>query len=176
METLTGEEKVAVKCQGPGLALAEYPDLVVMNIAPYLLEKLEISEQEGMMNIPVTHIFPAVLAGRGVGSLPYSIPFEVLTDNPGLVEELRMETLRLGDIVLIQDFDSTHGYAFHKGSVTVGVVSACDSPAAGAGPAVTVLMSSRKPMIRPVISSGANIARYLKIGRFREHVQEEKNG
>ena len=52
-------------------------------------------------------------------------------------------------------------------AVSIGVVIHSDCLLAGHGPGITVLMTSAKPLIAPVIDDGANLADLLKIGRKR---------
>jgi hypothetical protein len=79
------------------------------------------------------------------------------------VKECGLEDLRLGDLVAINDADSSYGRIYRKGSVTVGIVSHSNCVIAGHGPGVTTLFTSTKGMIKPVISKNANIAKLLKL-------------
>ena len=63
----------------------------------------------------------------------------------------------------IMDADSSYGRIYRKGSVTVGIVTHSDCVIAGHGPGVTTLFTSTRGMIKPVLSSYANIAKLLKL-------------
>jgi len=69
----------------------------------------------------------------------------------------------LGDLVAIKDADQSYGRIYRKGSMSVGIVSHCNSYVAGHGPGVTTLFTSKDGNIDPVIDSGANIAKIMKL-------------
>ena len=72
--------------------------------------------------------------------------------------EHALADLRLGDLVAVRDWDATHYTGYRDGGVTVGVVASGDSPLAGNGPAVTVLLSAGDGSLAPRGRAGANLA------------------
>ena len=58
-----------------------------------------------------------------------------------------------------------HGGAEH---VMIGIVIHGDYHFAGHGPGVSTLLTANRPIIEPVIDSNANIAKIMKIGRYRK--------
>ncbi|MGH2375274.1 MAG: DUF4438 domain-containing protein, partial [bacterium] len=85
------------------------------------------------------------------------------TGDADLLAAAGLASLRLGDIVAFQDCDATFNSGYHKGAVSVGVVSQGDSYRAGFGPGVTLLLTSRAGAIRPLVRSGVNIATLLHL-------------
>jgi hypothetical protein len=69
----------------------------------------------------------------------------------------------------IVNLDGTYGYSYREGAMSIGVIVHADSPVAGHGPGVqVVLTTSRKGLLQPVCAAGANIGRYLRMGRWRK--------
>ena len=69
-----------------------------------------------------------------------------------------------GDLVAVRDWDATHYTGYRDGGVTVGVVACGDSPLAGNGPAVTVLLSAGDGSLEPELAPDANLAAMLGLG------------
>ena len=59
MDKMIVSDKMLVKGFGTGLKLLDYPEIIVMNIDPDLLEKIDIVELEKQtLEFPVTHTIP----------------------------------------------------------------------------------------------------------------------
>lgn len=163
LEKMTGNETFLIKAFGCGLRLDDWPDIDIYSLSPDLLERLGITETGDTLTVPVTHVIPSYLMGEGWGTLPFYDDGDIITDDSALFTQYNLGTLRFGDIVFIEDHDSTNGRAYRKGAGTVGVVVCSDGIGNGEGPGVLTLMSSKKPFIKPVIQKDANIALYLGI-------------
>jgi hypothetical protein len=105
----------------------------------------------------------------GDGVRQFEGDYDIQTSDPKANAAFGLDRLRMGDFVALLDQDGTYGYSFHEGAVTIGVIIHADSPVAGHGPGVQVLLTTtQKGIIRPVIQSQANLGRYLRIGRWRK--------
>lgn len=162
LNQLTMDDKFLIKACGQGLQLTEYPDVVCMNLDPDLLDKMGIEESNGILTVPVVSVIPASLMGSGLGSSTMmSGDYDIMTRDPITFEQLNLKNLKFGDIVMIQDHCNNHGPDYFQGASTIGVVIHGDSYTAGHGPGVTVLLTSRKPILQAKLDSSANIAKYL---------------
>lgn len=170
LEKLTLDDKFLIKAVGQGLELSDYPEILCYNLSSTLLKKMALREKNGALNVGVTHILPAKIMGSGLGSLSCTRgDYDITTQDPHAIKEFRLDTLRLGDIVAIEDADNSYGRCYKKGAVSICVVIHCNSFAAGHGPGVMTLMTCPKPKrIIPFIDSHANIAEILKIGRYKK--------
>jgi hypothetical protein len=170
LNKLTMDDKFLIISHGQGIELLDYPDIKVLNIDPDLLKKWKIKEnRDGTISVPVTKVIPAYLMGSGIGKIsPMLGDYDIQTHDPDENKRLGLEEIRLGDIVAVQDHHGIWGRSYLKGSVSIGIVLHCDSKLAGHGPGVVNVISSRKPIIKPVIDKDANIARMLKIGIYRQ--------
>ena len=81
----------------------------------------------------------------------------------GIVDKYGLEDLRLGDLVAIENADTSYGRIYRTGAMTVGIISHCDSVTAGHGPGVVALFTSKTGKIKPIIDENANIAKILNL-------------
>jgi hypothetical protein len=165
-EKLTYNDTIIVRGKGQGLRLLDYPDIFLYNLDPKLLTKMNIEEtSKGKLRVPVTTVAPAACMGSGLGASHVAKgDYDIMTSDPGTVEEYQLDKIRFGDFVALMDHDNSYGRAYRQGAVTIGVVVHSDCKGAGHGPGVTTVMTCSTSLIKPVIDPRANIADLLKIG------------
>ncbi|HHN46551.1 MAG TPA: DUF4438 domain-containing protein, partial [Planctomycetes bacterium] len=169
MEKMAIGDKVQVRTFGLGLKFVELPHIKIFNLDPFLLAGLPVEKTSGLLEVGVAAEIPAELMGSGLGhDQVYTGDYDVQFTDMDRVRSLNLEAIRLGDIVAIMDSIHTHGRAFRKGAVSVGVVSHAACVAAGHGPGVTTIFSGPPGSITVHYEPAANIARVLKIGAFEE--------
>ncbi|MBI4353520.1 MAG: DUF4438 domain-containing protein [Candidatus Omnitrophica bacterium] len=170
LEKLTYDDKILIRAFGQGLQFADKPDVAVYNLDPKVLKLWGVKRcPDGRLEAPVALIVPAAIMGSGIGHPdPGTGDYDITTQDPKVVKRLGLDRLRFGDFVAIMDADNTYGRHYYEGAVTIGIVAHSNSFLSGHGPGVCTLLSSRKREIVPKISSDANLARLLKIGRFRK--------
>jgi len=162
LDKLTHDDKFLVKAIGSGLELTDYPDVKVMNLAPDLLQKMNIREENGKLIIPVAKKIPSYYMGSGVGtSNPRRGDYDLVTSDKATIEKLGLNDLRFGDIVLLEDCDNNYGRGYRKGAATIGVIIHSDSYTMGHGPGITAIISCALPIIEGEIDDRANLAYYL---------------
>lgn len=162
LEKLIIGDRVQVKTYGVGLKLLDYyPDVLVMNIDPQLLQKLPVHEGE-KLEVGVTHIIPAKLMGAGLGhTSAYSADCDLqIFDDPS-IKEYRLAELRIGDFIAISDWDSSYGWVYRQGAITIGVVVHSNSVVSAHGPGVVTILTSVSGRIKPFIEKSANLKNYL---------------
>ncbi len=119
--------------------------------------------------VPVTVKIPAELMGSGTGSLMMGAgDYDIMTTDREFIKRLGLDKIRLGDFVALMDHDNLYGRSFRRGAITIGIVIHGDCRYAGHGPGVSTLLTAAKPIIEPIIDPDANIAKILKIGRYRK--------
>jgi hypothetical protein len=166
---MTLDDKILIKGFGQGLKLLDYPDIAVYNLDPRLIRKMSIKTRGQIIQVPVTAKIPAALMGSGTGSMMMtSGDYDIMTTDKKFIKKYKIDKLRFGDFVALMDHDNLFGRSFRKGAVTIGIVIHGDCRYAGHGPGVSTLLSASKPIIEPIIDPSANIAKILKIGRFRK--------
>jgi hypothetical protein len=165
-EKLTYDDKIIIHAQGQGLKLVDYPEVVLFNLDPGLLNQMRIQEPgNGKLQVPVTTIVPAACMGSGIGAAHVAKgDYDIVTSDPDTVQEYQLDKIRFGDFVALMDHDNRYGRAYRQGAVTIGVVVHSDCLRAGHGPGVTTIMTCETSFIEPVIDPRANIADLLDIG------------
>ncbi len=165
-EQLTYDDKIIIRGRGQGLKLVDYPDIVLFNLDPALLKKMQIQKLgKDRIQVPVTTIVPAACMGSGIGAAHVAKgDYDIVTSDPESVAEYHLDKIRFGDFVALMDHDNRYGRAYRKGAVTIGVVVHSDCRVAGHGPGVTTIMTCGTSLIEPVIDPRANLADLLGIG------------
>lgn len=166
---MTLDNKILIKGFGQGLKLLDFPDIAIYNLDPKLLRKMGIKPKGRKIQVPVTAKIPAALMGSGTGSMMITGgDYDIMTTDKKFIKKYKIDKLRFGDFVALMDHDNLFGRSFRKGAVTIGIVIHGDCRYAGHGPGVSTLLSASIPIIEPVIRPNANIAKILRIGRFRK--------
>jgi len=164
LEKLMLGDKILVKAYGVGLKLTDFPVIKVMNMDPRFLEALNPKPNGEKLEVPVTHIVPAVIMGSGLGANQvHSGDYDIQLFDEKVLEQYGLEDLRLGDLVAIIDADHSFGRIYHQGSISVGIIVHTNCVTAGHGPGVTSLLTSPSGKIIPEIDAKANIAYLLKL-------------
>ena len=162
LEKLSIGDSIGVKATGQGLELLDYPDIVLRNLSPALLAKMNIEEDGSRLRIGVAKTAPASVMGSGLGVGNSAIgDYDITMFDEGIVKEYGLQDLRFGDIVALINADNRYGYSYRTGACSIGVVVHSDCFGAGHGPGVATLMTSVAPVLEPFIDSGANLADYF---------------
>ncbi len=164
LDKLVLGDKILVKAFGTGLKLVDFPEIKVFNMDPALLAAWDPQPKENKLLVPVTHVVPAAVMGSGLGANQVnSGDYDIQMFDKAVVDQYKLETLRLGDLVAIVDADHSFGRIYRQGAVSVGVVIHSNCVTAGHGPGVTTLMTSPDGKIVPLINREANVASLLKL-------------
>ena len=164
LEKLIPGDKILVKALGVGLKLTDYPDIRIMNMDPEFLRTLNIQKIGKKLQVPVTHIIPAVIMGSGLGkNHVYSGDYDLQMFDSKSIMEYGLEDLKIGDLVAISDADHSFGRIYRQGAISVGIVVHTNCITAGHGPGITSLMTSSIGRITPKIDKAANIAKLLSL-------------
>jgi hypothetical protein len=162
LNLLSTDDKILVKAFGQGLQLLDYPQVSVMNIDPALLEKLPIKEEDNTLFVPVKAIVPAQLMGSGLGSTDmHAGDYDIMTRDEATIKQYKLDQLRYGDFVFIEDHCNTYGPDYIQGAGTFGIIVHSDSYQSGHGPGVSVLLTSRTSILKPYLDDKANLIHYI---------------
>lgn len=172
LQKLTYDDKILIRGVGQGLKLLDYPEVTVTGLDPRLLKKIPIrtmgARRAAPLRVPVIAKVPAELMGSGLGhNDSFKGDYDIQTSDPSILKKYKLENLRFGDFVAVIDHESTFGWSYKKGAVSVAVVVHGNSFLAGHGPGVQTVLTSRNGLIEPVIDRKANLGNYLRIGRMR---------
>lgn len=80
LEKMSIGDTIDVRTQGQGIKLLDYPEILLRNMSPALLEKMNITEKDGgKLTVGVAKIVPGCIMGSGLGASP---PITVTTTSP----------------------------------------------------------------------------------------------
>jgi hypothetical protein len=165
LETLAIGDRIQVKACGVGLEIKGFEDVIVHHISPELLEKINITNINGKLEVPVVKEIPAEIMGQGSGGSSLYGNWHIQTCYPPDIKKYGLDELRFGDLVLLKDIQTDYGKGYYLGGATVGVVCSGPSDVSGQGIGVTPILSTRFGKLTPRIDSTANIGKYLGIKR-----------
>ena len=157
-------DKIVVRAAGVGMELAEHPKIRIKSCSPELLEALKAETiADGKLKVPVVGIVPAHLLGAGAGLTSEGGSLHIQTADEKALRESGLDALKLGDVVALENYDSRYQHGYLRNAVGIGVVGQGDSPRAGYGPGLTLLMTSTDRGIVPVIEPGINLKTLLDL-------------
>jgi len=165
MDSMVVGDKLQIRTYGQGLALTDFPGVLVRNLDPAMLDVIGLmgNVKTGRVKIPITHLIPAACMGSGLGqSHATAGDYDIQMFDEETVEKHRLNELRFGDIVAITNADNSYGRIYRKKSISVGVIVHSRSVVAGHGPGVTTLFTSRDGLIDAVIDPDANLKNYFE--------------
>ena len=156
-------DKMVVRAKGVGMQLADHPDVYLKGCSPDLLAALKPESKAGKLELPVVATVPAHLLGAGAGLDSEGGSVHIQTSDKKAVKEAGLDKLRLGDVVALENYDSRYQHGFLRGAIGIGVIGQGDSPRAGYGPGITVIMTSGQGGIVPRLSEGINLKSLLSL-------------
>ncbi|MCL2605004.1 MAG: DUF4438 domain-containing protein [Defluviitaleaceae bacterium] len=162
LEKMSIDDNVMVKAAGQGMELSDYPDIMLRNVSPALIGKMNIIEDNGKLRVGVAKIAPASIMGSGLGTVNTAGgDYDITLFDDEIKERYGLGDLRFGDIVAIKNADTRYGRSYRTGACTIGVIVHGDCVISGHGPGVTTLMTAKLPLIEPFIDPNANLADYF---------------
>jgi len=161
-EKISINDKILIKSRGVGLKIEKFLNIFCKSLSPELLDKMNIVIKNKKLQIPVTHTIPEHLVGAGSGLTSESGSLHIQTTDDTEMKKYKLNTLKLGDLVFINNYDSSYQHGFLRNAWAIGIIGQTNGPRAGYGPGITILMSSKKNDGVARISSKANIVNYLK--------------
>jgi hypothetical protein len=164
MDGITTGDQVTVTATGQGLALADHPAIRVKNLSPGLLADLPGGTMaDGRLEVHVSAVVPAEAIGAGSGMVSEYANTDLMGAYAGLGPDLSLglESLRIGDIVALEDADHRYGRGYRPGYLTIGVISTGQCMLFGHGPGPSSLLSGPADAFHVVTDPDANLASWL---------------
>ncbi len=169
-------DKILIEAFGTGFSFANYPDIKVKNIDPSLLEKLGIKEKDNGVEVPITTKIPSYLMGSGIGAnTSHRGDYDIMTHDEKAYRKYKLESLKLGDLVLLENCDNEYGRGYLEGAVTIGIVVHSDCVVTGHGPGVTTIMTSKNPIIHGRMDKKANISNFIEMPEEESEDKDNEN-
>jgi hypothetical protein len=166
MAELSVNDEVQVAARGVGLRIEGFEDVRINKLDPELLERIGIEIENDQLVVPVVKKIPGHIMGSGLGMgrmILETVDYDIQTTDPATVEEYDLKTLRIGDLVAIEDHYDYYGRGRYEGAMTIGVVIHGWSDISGHGPGLDPIISALPGRVDIKIDPDANIAYYLGI-------------
>ena len=131
-------DRVSIAAYGQGLRLLDHPTVVAKNLDPGFLDTLPIRTlDDGRLQVEVAARVPAAAVGAGAGMVSEFANTDLMGAYAGQGDDLSLglETLRLGDLVVLADQDHRYGRGYRPGYLTFGVICT------GHGPGPSTILS-----------------------------------
>ncbi|MGP1395991.1 MAG: DUF4438 family protein [Inquilinaceae bacterium] len=154
-------DQIIIRSEGVGMVLSDHPDIVLKGLAPNLLSVLPVRETGRSVEFGVVARIPAHLIGAGLGLTSEGGSLHMQSTDRHELARHGLDSLRLGDLVALDDTDSRYNHGYLRGALAIGVVGATDGPRAGYGPGITVLMTAPAGQLGMFVDPSANIADLL---------------
>jgi hypothetical protein len=121
-------DQIVVRSEGIGLTLTDHPEVMLKGIAPGLLAVLPVRQSAGRLEVGVAASIPAHLVGAGLGLTSEGGSLHMQSTDREELARRGLDSLRLGDLVAIEDTDSRFNHGYLRGAMAIGVVCATDGP------------------------------------------------
>ena len=154
-------DHIAIRSEGVGLALPDFPAIQAKSLAPSLFNLLPKKADGGNLKIGVVATVPPHFVGAGAGLTSEGGSLHIQSTDRAELAELGLDKLRLGDLVAVQDTDSRYNHGYLRGAMSIGIVGQTDGPRAGYGPGMTIVLTAPAGQLGAYSAPGTNIATLL---------------
>ena len=161
---ITTGDAVTILATGQGLALTEHPRIGVKNCSADLVRAMPGGTlPDGRLKVHIAARVPAQAIGAGVGMISEYANTDLMGAYAGLGDDLSLglESLRVGDIVALEDQDHRFGRGYRPGYLTIGVISTGQCMLFGHGPGPSSLLSGPADAFHLVDDPAANLASWF---------------
>lgn len=165
LERTTVGDRVRVRACGQGLELTDHRQIRAKNLSPEVLERMPGGTRpDGRLEVHVAARVPAEAAGAGGGMFSEFANTDLMGAYAGLSEDLSLglESLRIGDLVVLEDQDHSWGRGYRPGWVTVGTISTGQCALFGHGPGPSTLLTGPADAFVIVDDPSANLRSYVE--------------
>jgi hypothetical protein len=154
-------DRVTVAATGQGLRLLDHPDIVAKNLDPALLDALPVrTRPDGRLEVAVAARVPAAAVGAGAGMVSEYANTDLMGAYAGQGDDLSLglESLSIGDLVVLDDQDHRFGRGYRPGYLAIGVISTGHCRLFGHGPGPSTILSGPSDAFAVVDDPTANLA------------------
>jgi hypothetical protein len=165
LAVLAPGDRLVVHAHGQGLRLHDFPDLVPRSCSPALLRALPFARtSDGRLRVEVAAEIPAYMMGAGIGMSSEWANCDVMFTHRDTIERLGVDSLRLGDVVVMHDQDHRFGRGYRAGMCAIGVVAHGGHGAIpGHGTGVVTILSGPREQVELVVVERANLRDHLEL-------------
>jgi hypothetical protein len=117
------------------------------------------SRDDGTLAVPVAVTVPATAVGAGAGMVSEYANTDLMGAYAGQGEDLSLglESLRIGDVVALEDQDHRYGRGWRPGWLTIGIISTGHCRLFGHGPGPSSILSGPASAFALIDEPAANV-------------------
>ena len=156
-------DQVDIITHGRGLKLIDFPEIEIKKIDPNLLKAMNIKVIKGKLIIDVAIELPIRIMGSGAELNSEYVDQDLMSGDRQLMKKLKIDEMKLGDLIVINHADHRWGRSFKKDYVSIAICIHGDSVMTGHGPGIMTIMTGEKQYLGWSISRVANLKKILKI-------------
>jgi hypothetical protein len=160
---MTIGDTIQIRTVGRGIQLQNHQEIEYKKTSPALAEALDLRPVKGQIRCPVAMELPPRIMGSGAELNSEFVDQDVMSGDRGLMEDLGIDQIRLGDLIGIRNVDHRFGRSFREGWIAICLCIHGDSVMTGHGPGILTLMTGPAALLDFEMDPSANIARTLGI-------------
>ena len=156
-------DQIDIITHGRGLKLIDFPDIELKKVSPKLLNSMNLKKVKNKLIVEVAMELPIRIMGSGAELNSEYVDQDLMSGDRSLMKKLKIDRMRLGDLIVINHADHKWGRSFKKDHISIAICIHGDSVMTGHGPGIMTIMTGKKSDLGWKINKKANIKNLLKI-------------
>ena len=156
-------DQIDIITHGRGLKLLDFPEIEIKKIDPKLLKSMNLKIIDKRLIIDVAIELPIRIMGSGAELNSEYVDQDLMSGDRSLMKKLKIDQMRLGDLIVINHADHRWGRSFKKDYISIAICIHGDSVMTGHGPGIMTIMTGKRKNLGWKINKKANIKNILKV-------------
>lgn len=156
-------DQIDIITHGRGLKLLDFPDIELKKIDPNLLKSMNLKIVDKKLVVDVAMELPIRIMGSGAELNSEYVDQDLMSGDRSLMKKLKIDQMRLGDLIVINHADHRWGRSFKKDYISIAICIHGDSVMTGHGPGIMTIMTGKRKNLGWKINKKANIKNILKV-------------
>ena len=156
-------DQIDIITHGRGLKLLDFPEIEIKKIDPKLLKSMNLKIIDKRLIIDVAIELPIRIMGSGAELNSEYVDQDLMSGDRSLMKKLKIDQMRLGDLIVINHADHRWGRSFKKEYISIAICIHGDSVMTGHGPGIMTIMTGKRKDLGWNINKKANIKNILKV-------------
>ena len=156
-------DQIDIITHGRGLKLLDFPDIELKKIDPNLLKSMNLKIVDKKLIVDVAMELPIRIMGSGAELNSEYVDQDLMSGDRSLMKKLKIDQMRLGDLIVINHADHRWGRSFKKDYISIAICIHGDSVMTGHGPGIMTIMTGKRKSLGWKINKKANIKNILKV-------------
>ncbi len=132
-------------------------------IDPNLLKSMNLKIVDKKLIVDVAMELPIRIMGSGAELNSEYVDQDLMSGDRSLMKKLKIDQMRLGDLIVINHADHRWGRSFKKDYISIAICIHGDSVMTGHGPGIMTIMTGKRKNLGWKINKKANIKNILKV-------------